>query len=424
MFEISRLLEMVARGVPSLLLRPWDFPFFWLLVGLVALQYRRVAENERRLYGVAKNQALRHVIVSLGYGLVGGMVASLLMALLGVSLSGAGVSWLLPLALLLMAISPRLMCFSYAGGVVSLSHLLFGWPKVYVPALMALVAVLHVTESVLIFLRGAACSTPVTVRDAAGGGVRSGFLLQGFWPLPLLMLFVITLPPGMPREGLMEMPSWWPLLAPPAGLATQPGAVFTLFPVAAVLGYSDLAARFSPRIKARRSALYLVFYSLALMFLAVAASTRQGYFLWAAAIWGPLGHEAVIRLGAKGEFREKGALAPANDGVTVLDVLPGSGAQAAGIRSGDVILTLDDRPVTDVSSVVSAMDADRGQAFLTVRRSGAVHTIPVDLRALEPDGPPLLGIIPLPPDGVSPQLEVHNRGFLPAYLRKLFGRRT
>jgi hypothetical protein len=364
------------------------------------------------------------VIVALGYGLVGGMVASLLMAFLGVSLSGAGVSWLLPLALLLMAVSPRLMCFSYAGGLVSISYLLFGWPKVYVPALMALVAVLHVTESVLIFTRGAACATPVTVRDAAGGGVRSGFLLQGFWPLPLLMLFVITLPPGMPREGLMEMPTWWPLLAPPAELAAQPGAVFTLFPVAAVLGYSDLAARFSPRVKARRSSLYLLLYSFILLVLAVAASTRLGPYLWAAALWGPIGHELIIRQGAKGEFRERGALSPAVDGVTVLDTLPGSGAQAAGVRSGDVVVAVDGAPVTDLAAIVPAMDLSRKQASLTLRRGTATVKVDVELRVLEPDGPPLLGIIPLPPDGVSPQLEVHSRGFLPGFLRKLFGHRA
>lgn len=421
MVEIGRLLEMVARGVPSLILRPWDFPFFWLLVGLVALQYRRVAENERRLYGVAKNQALRHVLVALGYGLIGGVVASLLMALLGVSLSGAGVAWLLPLALLLMAISTRLMCFSYAGGLVSMSYLLFGWPKVHVPALMALVAILHVTESVLIYLRGSSCTTPVTVRDAVGGGVRSGFLLQGFWPLPLLMLFVIVLPPGTPREGLMEMPAWWPLIAPPAELTAQPGAVFTLFPVAAVLGYSDLAARFSPRTKARRSAAYLLAYSFVLLALAVVSSTRLE-FVWLAALWGPLGHELVVRRGSAGEFRERGALGPALDGVTVLDVLPGSGAQAAGVRSGDVLLEVDGQPTVDPSAVALVMGWGNTRVTLGLRRDGVRRDLTVELRPLEPDGPPVLGIIPLPPDGVAPQLEVHNRGFLQSYLRRLLRR--
>ncbi|MDP2872290.1 MAG: PDZ domain-containing protein [Bacillota bacterium] len=421
MVEIGRLLEMVARGVPSLILRPWDFPFFWLLVGLVALQYRRVAENERRLYGVAKNQALRHVLVAMGYGLIGGVVASLLMAFLGVSLSGTGVVWLLPLALLLMAVSPRLMCFSYAGGLVSASYLLFGWPKVHVPALMALVAVLHVTESVLIFLRGSSCATPVTVRDAVGGGVRSGFLLQGFWPLPLLMLFVVILPPGAAREGLMEMPSWWPLVAPPAELAAQPGAVFTLFPVAAVLGYSDLAARFSPRTKARRSAALLLGYSFILLALAVISSTRPE-FVWLAALWGPLGHELVVKQGTAGEFRERGALAPAPDGVTVLDVLPGGGAQAAGVQSGDVLLEVDGQPTVDPSSVASAMGWGNRKVTLAIRRDGIRRDLIVELRAMEPDGPPVLGIIPLPPDGVAPQLEVHNRGFLQLYLRRLLRR--
>ena len=411
MSEILTLLELIVRGLPAALAQPRYFPFFWIVVGLVALQYRRVAEGEQRLYGVVKNNAVRQVLIALGFGLIGGVVASVIMAVVGVSLSGAGVTWLLPLALLLMAISPRLMCFSYAGGIISVSYLLFGWPKVHVPAIMALVAVLHLTESLLIYLRGAGCTTPVTVRNADAGATRTGFLMQGFWPLPLLLLFVVSLPPDAPRDGLMEMPTWWPLIVPPAEVAAQENAVFTLFPVAAVLGYSDLAARFSPRRKANRSAVMLLGYSVILLALAV-LSAHQPATVWLVALWGPLGHELVVRLGSRGEFAGRAALTADPAGLTVLDVLPGGGAQAAGLRTGDVILDLDGRPAGDQAALAEVLSGPPRSVAASVRRDGRVMERTIELKPLGPDGGLAIGVIPVPSAGENPQMEIRNRGYL------------
>lgn len=423
MHEIAILLGMVVRGLPQLLLRPWDFPFFWLLVALVAMQYRRVSDNERRLYGVTKNQAVWQALAAFAFGLGGGLVASLLMAMIGVSLSGAGVTWLLPLALLLMAVNPRLMCFSYAGGLVSVSHLLFGWPRVHVPSIMALVAILHLTESLLIFLRGAACTTPVTVHHAGHKTVRTGFLMQGFWPLPLLLLFVVTLPAGAPREGLISMPAWWPLVLPPAEVLAQANAVYTLLPVAAVLGYSDLAVRWDPDRKSRLSALWLSLYSLALLALSVWASRQPGV-TWLAALWGPLAHEAVVRVAAKGEFDSRPALEPAPDGVTVLDLVPGSGAAKAGLRSGDVLVHANGRPTPNGEALAAVIaQAGPGRLPLGLRRGSGRLEVEVELAPLEPGGAAALGIIPLPAEGSSPQMEVRSRGYLADLLFRLLGAR-
>jgi hypothetical protein len=420
--EVLQLLKSVLAGVPSLLLNPVAFPFFWILVVLVGYQYRRVAENERRIYGVAKNRVWRQVAVSVVFGLAGGILASLLLAFVGASLTGTGVYWLLPLALLLLAFSPRLMCFSYAGGIVSFSYLIFGWPKVHVPSLMALVAVLHVTESLLIMMRGASCATPLVVRGPSGGGNRPGFMLQGFWPLPLLLLFIVTLPPEAPREGLLEMPSWWPLIVPPGDLASQPNAVFTLFPVAAVLGYSDLATRMRPAQKARRSALALAAYSVVLLLLAIAAS-RTPVMVWLAALWGPLGHELVIRAGTRGEFRGPPALRQEAGGLTVLDVLPGGGADRSGIRTGDVLLSVGGAPATDAAAVEDALLTGTKPFPVVYRRDGREREALVESQADTDGGRPRLGIIPLPPDDDPPQVEVRTSGPGCSLLGRLFRRK-
>jgi hypothetical protein len=428
------LLRVIVSGLPGLLLRPWDFPVFWVLVFLVFLQYRRVAESERRLYGVVKNNIVKQVAWSMGAGAIAGLLTSLVMAALGASLTGAGVTWLLPLALVLMAINPRFMCFSYAGGIIAVSNLLFGWPEVYVPAIMALVAVLHLAESVLIALRGASCTTPVTVRHSGTGAVRTGFLMQGFWPLPLLLLFVVALPPGSGTEGLVEMPNWWPLIVPPPGIAAQTNAVFTLFPVAAVLGYSDLAARSLPRPKARASAALLLGYSVVLLGLAVLASHLPALVVLPA-LWGPLGHELVVRLGSRREFADGPALTPVADGLTVLDVFPQSGAARAGIRTGDLIRSVDGRPAetttffgetpvtpaaVDSGEPAGATGAAVGHTVKVVLvREGRELSLDVAMTRLAPGEELMLGVIPVPAANTPPQLEVHSQGYFARLLARL-----
>src|SRR5690606_32464385 len=95
------------------------------------------------------------------YGALGGVMATAIFILLGISLNEVGIWPLWILALLLMLIHPRFLCFSYGAGILALSHLIFGLPDLDIPALMALVAILHLVEAVLIHLVGAAGATPI-----------------------------------------------------------------------------------------------------------------------------------------------------------------------------------------------------------------------------------------------------------------------
>ncbi len=383
---------------------------FWLVVWLVATQYRRVAANEQRLYGTVKNPVGRQLSAAILYGLGGGVFASLLLVFVGVSLSGSGVFNLLPLAVLLYLVSPRLMCFSYAGGIVCLAHLLLGWPRVNVAAIMGLVAILHITESVLIRLSGASCTTPVFVRNDRQE-VVGGYGLYRFWPVPLVVLFLVAVPDPSRLGDLIEMPNWWPLIGSIAP-ELRPGQalVYTLAPVVAALGYSDLAVSSSPREKSRATAGYLAAYSLVLLVLAVLAA-RQYLFQWVATLFGPLGHEAVIAISSRGELGGRPRLARAPDGVRVLDVLPGGPAQRAGLQAGDVILGANGS-LTASRDELKSLLTELDQLVLTVERNGETRSIRVD---------PLsgnIGLITVPEPGDDPNVDLHRAGRLVTWLRR------
>ena len=71
-----------------------------------------------------------------------------------------------------MLFHPRFLCFSYAGSLVSIIHLVTGYPEVHIPTLMALVAILHLAESALIFVDGYNGSSPVFFAQEWEGGGR------------------------------------------------------------------------------------------------------------------------------------------------------------------------------------------------------------------------------------------------------------
>jgi len=320
-------------------------PVFWLVVALVGFLYLRVEGLRRRAFGLARRGAfLRETAWSTLWGFVGGAVASLIMVTAGVTLSASALLYLWPLAIALMLINARFLCFSYAGGLLALSRLLFGWPNLDVAQLMALVAVLHLAESFLILIAGHRGAVPVYVRSPRDGRVVGGFVLQKFWPLPVAALVAL----GGAVSGGLGMPAWWPLLGTGA-------AAYGLVPVAAGLGYGDLALARAPERKARLQFAALFLYSLILLALAV-LSKHAPFLLWVAALFSPLGHEGVIHLGNHLEAAAGPRYVPLPDGVGVLDVWPGSPLWRAGVRSGDVIAEAGDRAVNSRAELLAALD--------------------------------------------------------------------
>lgn len=332
----------ILRLFPTALLEPAFAIAFWMVVLLVFFQYRRVAGIEERLHGFVKNQPMSHTVRAIAEGLVGGLIGSFILVFVGVSLSSAGIPYLLPLALLLYLVSPRLMCFSYAGGIVAVSSLLFGFPRVNVGGIMALVGILHLTESLLIWLSGHTCATPVMIRNQRRELVGA-FSLQKFWPVPIVVLVLLSMPEPGALGGLIQMPDWWPLLR--ADTIQDPTrAVYALLPVMAAVGYAEVAITAVPREVSRRTAVRLSGYSLILLALAVWAS-RSAWGLWPAALFGPLGHELVVRRSLRREMRGEPWLRPGGPGMRILDVMPGSPAERMGLHPGDVLLAINGQPV-------------------------------------------------------------------------------
>ena len=394
-----------------------------VVLALVYRQFHRQAKLEAHLYGTPFSSPGRQLHISLGIGLAGGFLTSLLMVLLGLPLSEElGLIYVWPVVLVMLLIHPRFMCFAYGGGVVGAVslllrglHLLFpgianvgiiaSLMAIDLPALMALVAVLHLTESFLIFISGHINASPVILRNPRGE-VVAGFMLQRFWPLPITALLATLVSATEQFEGSIAMPDWWPLLQPV--LKPEAGMVlsFFLLPIVATLGYSDIAVSTSPREKSKISARRLAVYSGALLLLSLAAG-RLPLLQILPVLFAPLGHEYLIQAGNRREWSAPPLWTPPQRGVKLLATWPGLPAALAGLGTGWIIHSVNGIEVNSSRELGAALDTFPCAAVMDVESpAGEKKTVEIRTQGK-------LGIILIPhPDEGGPYLKMSGKGFL------------
>lgn len=369
MFPFYDIFLLILQGSVVL----WLEPMFWLMVMIVAFQYRRMQQNQLQMFGVVGRPWWRQTLLAAAYGTAGGLIGSCILVFVGVTVNRLGLNYIWPLAIGLMLIHIRFLCFAYAGGLVALSNVLFGWPDVNVPQVLSLVAILHITESILIAISTRYSAVPVILRHE--GRIVGAFTLQNFWPLPLILAYAAAVPVQDIAAGAIATPDWWPLL--PAGEELPPGKewLHVLLPVVAALGYSDIAVSSMPGARRRQSALHLFFYSVTLLAVSL-LSVRYGWLQFVAALLSPLGHEALIRLDNRQELQGRPRFVQQGDGLTVLDTVEGSIARRMGLQPGDVLLQFGEIPLQgpyDLENAITWSTLDftlewrRGEALLRQR---------------------------------------------------------
>ncbi|KFD41995.1 signal protein PDZ [Peptococcaceae bacterium SCADC1_2_3] len=409
MFPFDQVLPLIIANIG----RVFFNPIFWLVVFLVALQYRRMAAAKEAIYGIRLKQGWGDVFTAVVYGILGGLIGSVIMVVVGLTLSGTGLIYLWPVAILLMLINPRFLCFAYAGGIIALSNLIFNFPQVNISQLLALVAILHLVESLLIFFSGHLGAVPAYFK-AANGQLVGGFTLQRFWPIPIVALMVVGqtfLPEGI------NMPDWWPLIKPEIE-GDLKNAVYTLIPVIAALGYGDLALARPPVKKSRLSAYFLGVYSLVLLLFATLAQNFKELALLAA-LFSPLGHELIIFMGKKIEFQASPIYISSPDGVRVLDTLKNTPAWQAGIRSYDLVLRVNGLPVFDRVSLENSLKLKEKQEPIEVEYlQGETQNYRREICQPPREGQPF-GLLLVPGKEERSYLELNSSGLLGRWWQKL-----
>ena len=350
-------------------------PLFWAVIVLVAFQYKQVENRQLNLFGAYSCPYWLQTAWAVFYGALGGFVGSLLAMVVGVSLNKLGIHYIWPLALGLMFINMRFICFAYAGGLVALANVLFGWPDVSVSQVLGLVAVLHLTESFLIAISEKHLAAPLYLQQE-NGQVVGAYSLQVFWPLPLVLLVAMKAT-GTAVTGV-NMPDWWPLIPFAPGVTSVNEWMYMMLPVVAALGYSDIAISSMPDQRRFASAANLAVYSVLLLGLAILSV----HFTWVgiiAALAAPLGHELVIYIGERREQKRLPIhIHPASGGVRILGTVYGSPAYESELEPGDVIIGLGGTKIENPEDLGIALQSVGQSAYISVLRNREKMKLHID----------------------------------------------
>lgn len=342
--DILAMLKISINTVASAVLMPGANFGFILFLFIVYMQYRKNVRLQEIIYGKPK-QALNHLILtSVLAGLVAGIAVSVPMTLIGISFNqDMGIQYLILISLLLMMIEPRFLCFSYSGGILALVSLLLGFEKIDVTGIMVLVGLLHLLESILIYFDGFRGAIPVFL-EREDGEVTGGFTMQRFWPIPIALIFFMGY--GTANGEVVATPDWWPVIRPYIEPGRIQEALFNAVPIAAILGYGEFTSAYLPREKCRNSSYKLALFSLILLLLAF-ISSHIYIFKYIAALFAPIAHEALIQYEKKLERGRQSLFSPVPDGLRVLDAIPGGPGEKMGIQPGDIITSINNRPVNN-----------------------------------------------------------------------------
>ena len=119
-----QLLWMIIKDVSVSIFSP----YLWIVIIFILIQYRKNIELEREMVGKERNSLKEQMLDSVFYGFAAGILGSIVIVFLGITIDNIGIEYVFPLAIFLMLINPRYICFSYAGGIVSVISLLTGFP--------------------------------------------------------------------------------------------------------------------------------------------------------------------------------------------------------------------------------------------------------------------------------------------------------
>lgn len=334
--------------------------FFYIgIVLVVYLQIQNNAQLEESWLGIIRNPVTTQLYYALLYGLIGGLVVSFIILLLGITIDYEFMLLVWITSLVLMLFNYHYLCPSYSIGLISMVSLIFGWPKTHVPSLIVLAGILHLIESVLILIDGARDSIPVYIehyRFTPAGA----YLMRKMWPIPLATI-------------------------------TTPGQI--MFPIVAVLIYEDEAITQTPHRRTRESGFWTAVYGLTILILAI-ISYRIKWMAYIATLATLFLHELLIIWNKKGQHVGKPAFVAPWRGIRVLEVLPESVGHIMGIKHGDIILGINGRQINSEAMLNEILEDCPSQIWVRVLR-GERNTIELEYKDYE-GGVRDLGVIIIP----------------------------
>lgn len=331
------VLQQLGHAVLQLFMQP----FYYISVFFIILQYSRQMRMERQLFAVKLHNWLSLTLKAVLTGLLAGAAVSISGVFIGASITPSSVLWLWAVAAVLMLIRIRYLCFAYSAGIIAILQWLIGFTplderadwlgstaaslaRIDAAGLLLLVALLHLAEALLVRWQGDRLSTPLFL-EGKRGKLIGGYMLQGFWPVPLFLL----VPATGDSASEVSLP-WTPLF----GADWSQGWTFVALPM--MIGFTEMTRTMLPKAKARYAANSLLVYSVLLAGASLAA-WKVPMLLPLAAVLSIALHETMVWRSKLAESKGMPLYVHDSRGLRVLGVVPGTPAEAMGLQPGEVL---------------------------------------------------------------------------------------
>lgn len=387
--SVVNIISAVAREMLAAFLLNYKFiPVYVVIVLLIKTQYEKYMSFKSNITGIPGKTVREMVEEAIFLGLVSGFLSSFVLVGAGVVLNSGLFNYLYIIMAVLLLINVRYACISYAGGILAIAVLIFKIPEFDISSLLALIAVMHIVESLLVHFNAARESIPVFISHK--GSITGAFLTRKFWPVPVV--FLSTLAQGVQRN-LFNASSGgsWPLFRPEA---FHNGVLALGLDCAiAVLCYTDLAITRQPERKSRDAAYCLFFFGI-ILFLAAIISQNIFIFKVIGAVFSIAGHEGIALYGRYIENKGTPIFKPVRRGLKVLDILPGSHAERMGMQKGDVILNINGKDIQTEEGMIEALKVY--PSFVWIHVTTAAGQDKTYEYKCYPEGLSSLGILPVP----------------------------
>ena len=304
----------------------------------------------------------------------------------------SGIEFLFVISILLMLFKPRFFCFSYSASILGLIYLILrfftdsmgsdGIFTVDLVFLFSMVGVLHFIEGILVIIDGHKGAIPIfTTRD---NKIIRGFALKRYWALPVALFIIYAQSSGSTWGTIsVSTPDWWPLFKSKNTVDLIKTAVLTMIPFYGVLGYSGVTFTKDKGTKALQSGLDILIYGILLT--AIAQLARFGVFGELIAIASSAGgHELMLYLQSKKEIKRKPKYVSDEEGLMILEVAPESPAFKAGLKSGDKILEVNGKQISNEAYIYSELKASLNKIVMRIKNyKGELRDINLSRKGVE-----------------------------------------
>lgn len=232
-------------------------------------------------------------------------------------------------------------------------------------SLIALIGVLHIVEGVIVTIDGHKGALPVFAKR--GNETIGGFALNRYYTIPMVLLvFLFKDQYYIGKE--IAIGNWWPLLKGTLDNMQLESLFLSMIPVVAVIGYNSVTFTKSKRSKSFISGSLIFVFGCILV--VISQLIIESYILQLiAVIVMPILHEIMIRYERYKEKNDKPMFFNEKQGIRVLEVGKNSLADKIGVKSGDILLTVNGDEIEDEISFPKLLKECGSKIVLKLKRN-------------------------------------------------------